>query len=520
MKQGITMEQYLMRVEAVNLYHVLDDTRQLSVRRGGGMLLRQAILDIKDIPGLKKNCDSWKDISNGASTGLFQFLSDRPEQCRQTVIDFLHSKKYAFFSFVVDFIPWQKDEPKAPDFMTVHEMVIAQNRFRQFQQPTIVCPKINVDTSIQPCAWDNIRPAQKMKMAGAEPQEVRRGKEASVAWVSESVNVRHCYGREQKKDFIRQETDRKCNYNYTRDLLKLSHSPDFPKCSDKVAVLYFDGNSFGSIQQQCNTPKALSRFDNTIKEKRKFFLKQLVDKAAGDSDFYTSNRNQDRDTARAVRLEILLWGGDELMLVVPAWKGMEVLQLFYTMSKDWSFTDDKGKRHPLTHAGGLVFCHHKTPISRVQSLAREITDYIKENHSRSKNLYNYLVLESIDFPTEPYDTFIKKLYGSQIARIWQPSKPLYGDWPARQELFRRLSDEQSLSRRQVYKLAMAAAESMDSFDTQHERFCEIVDTPEQVRREVCRLFPFTENEQRSLPWLHFSELWDYFAPMRKDEVKG
>lgn len=39
--------EYLMRVEGVNLYHVLDDTRQLSVRRGGSMLLRQAIKDLE-----------------------------------------------------------------------------------------------------------------------------------------------------------------------------------------------------------------------------------------------------------------------------------------------------------------------------------------------------------------------------------------------------------------------------------------------------------------------------------------
>ena len=39
--------EYLLRVEGVNLSHVLEDTRQLSVRRGGSMLLRQAIKDLE-----------------------------------------------------------------------------------------------------------------------------------------------------------------------------------------------------------------------------------------------------------------------------------------------------------------------------------------------------------------------------------------------------------------------------------------------------------------------------------------
>ncbi|MGH8470976.1 MAG: hypothetical protein ACREVJ_00600 [Gammaproteobacteria bacterium] len=40
---------YLLRIEGVNLDQVLDDTSQLSVRRGGSLLLRQAVLDLKDM---------------------------------------------------------------------------------------------------------------------------------------------------------------------------------------------------------------------------------------------------------------------------------------------------------------------------------------------------------------------------------------------------------------------------------------------------------------------------------------
>ncbi|MCI5138917.1 MAG: hypothetical protein D3922_11010, partial [Candidatus Electrothrix sp. AR1] len=401
--------KYLLRVEGVNLSHVLDDTRQLSVRRGGSMLLRQAIKDLEkkeNIPISSVSCDHWETISSGASTGLFQFTSDSLQSAQKNkdhIVDFLNNhQQYKHFSFVVDVVPLLRDRAGKDNFKQTVEAVIAKNRFAQFQQPTLTYHDTpGTEKTGQPCSWDNIRPA-------LQGDTVKRKQGKVSALVSAFTNIRHNYGRKEKKDFINREIGKR--YEYTWNLQTLSHHPDFSQCNGKIAVLYFDGNSFGKIQKSCTSKKELKRFDNEIQSKRREFLRQLAEDANRDKDFCTVDQQLGQRIENAIRLEVLLWGGDEIMLVVPAWKGMEVLQKFYSISKKWQFTDGKGEIHHLSHAGGLVFCHHKTPLDRIQTLAKEMADHIKGHHSKQINLYHYLVLESVDFPTRPYLDFIGKQY--------------------------------------------------------------------------------------------------------------
>lgn len=315
---------YLLRVEGVNLYHVLDDTRQLSVRRGGSMLLRQAINDItceniSDLP------PSWKIISSGASTGLFQFTSDSLQSAQESkgyIVGFLNNhEQYRYFSFVVDVFPLlkdEKDEPDEPekiDFRLSREAVLAKNRFCQFQQPTLTYQDINgADTTVQPCTWDNLRPAP--QDGAQEGEKVKRDLGEVMAKVSAFTGIRHDYGRKEKKDFINKETGR--NDDYTWDLQVLSHHPAYSNCNDKIAVLYFDGNSFGKIQKSCDTPEVLKKFDNYVQDKRRDFFRQLAEEANRDQNFCTVDYQQGDRIENAIRLEVLLWGGDEIMLVVPA----------------------------------------------------------------------------------------------------------------------------------------------------------------------------------------------------------
>ncbi|MCI5145302.1 MAG: hypothetical protein D3923_07160 [Candidatus Electrothrix sp. AR3] len=510
----MTQQYYLLRVEGVNLYHVLDDTRQLSVRRGGSMLLRQAIKDLEkkeNIPTPSVSCNHWETISSGASTGLFQFTSDSLQSAQENkdhIVGFLNNhKKYKHFSFVIDVVPLLRDAAGKDNFKQTVEAVIAQNRFSQFQQPTLTCHDINgADKTVQPCAWDNLRPARQGDIGTRKQGKVR-------ALVSTFANIRHDEGRKEKKDFINREIGK--NYDYTWNVQTLSHNPDYTHCNDKLAVLYFDGNSFGKIQKNCTGKQELTRFDEEIQSKRREFLQKLAEKANTDPNFCAIDQQQGQRIENAIRLEILLWGGDEIMIVVPALKGMEVLQEFYEISKDWKFTDDQGDLHKLTHAGGLVFCHHKTSLDRVQTLAKEMADHIKEHHSKKKNFYHYLVLESIDFPTRPYPDFIRKQYGRHNADVWQPQAPL--NWQVKQKLFHRLIDEDKISRRQIYKLALAATKSISDFDQQYERFCQLTDQHEQITEQIQKLFPVAEKEYRQLPWLHLSELWDYFAPEPKQK---
>jgi hypothetical protein len=119
-------------------------------------------------------------------------------------------------------------------------------------------------------------------------------------------------------------------------------------------------------------------------------LSQMLDLMANDTDWQAAEGRY--------RIETLMWGGDEILWVVPAWKGWEALSHFYTVSSTWKFGDV-----PLRHSGGLVFCHHHAPIHRITNLAKKLAETAKAM-SRDANLFAYEVLESFDHVGRDLDT--------------------------------------------------------------------------------------------------------------------
>jgi hypothetical protein len=521
--------QYLLQISGVNIYATVEDTNQLSVQRGSSLLLRQAIKNIEEkFPQLKS-------ISTGASIGLFQFEAadlQAAKKIRDEIAnDYLNkdtkNEGYRYLTFVVDVAAIQNN-----DFKRAKEEVIALNRFRQFQQATLVFPPENTkliekDKPIGPCAWDNLRPAD-----GKGIEIVtREKKDHGPAVLSLSVEARHRYGRDQKRKFIKEETG--LSFDYTNDLQEIAETdtPHLSSLNNKLAVLYFDGNGFGDIQKALNQNQ-LQEFDKTVQTKRKAWLRNLIETIQKDDDFKTGTKrkNEKKESAEvdAIRLEILLWGGDELMLAVPAWKGMEVLQHFYDFHKDWTYPEgneikeNKDKQY-LTHAGGLVFCHVKTPIQRIKKLAREIADHIKDKYlgegkidkyKLDANLYDYVVLESIDYPTQSWPAFLEKRYTQSIAKNRQPQRPLYDGYNCYRDAFRELTE--NLPRRQLYRLANAIVDPHEDFAEAHQRFSDVVDNAAKLEDKVKQLFPGTDP---NLHWLHLLELWDYFAPLDAPSVQ-
>ena len=405
--------QFLLQVTGVNIYATVKDTNQLSVQRGSSLLLRQAIRDIETEYSQVRNQDvKLKAISTGASTGLFAFEAKTSKDACQIqdeiVCTLNQSEKYKHLTFVVDSVPITNG-----NFKQAKEKVFALNRFRQFQQTTVVFPVKNEDPQIQnPCAWDNLRPAD-----GQEPEIVKRDKgDRGPAIISLGAEVRHKYGRDQKHEFIEQETGIKLNQNegFTNDLQEIatlnSHQSHLKSLENKLAILYFDGNGFGGIQNELEDSCELYKFDRLVQKRRKKWLKNLIETIRTDEDFKITIKRK-KQTLDAIRLEVLLWGGDEIILAVPAWKGMHVLQHFYQFQRSFPRYNNKN----LTHAGGLVFCHARTPIQRMQELAQEIADHIKDAHldkidkySPDADLYDYVVLESVDYPTQSWKSLLKK----------------------------------------------------------------------------------------------------------------
>jgi hypothetical protein len=69
---------------------------------------------------------------------------------------------------------------------------------------------------------------------------------------------------------------------------------------------------------------------------------------------------------------------------------------FFQFSRSWTTELHAKKDKQLTHAAGLVFCHHNAPIHRITHLARELVGLAKEV-GRENNYVAYQVLESFDY---------------------------------------------------------------------------------------------------------------------------
>lgn len=356
--------KYYLRMEGVNLSNFVYDTQDLSTIRGGGLLLLDAVERVKKtITNI--TLDS---ISTGASSGLFSFDATRDEDAesaRKNVEKMLtkdHYLKHA--TFVVDVLP------ASGDFRMDRERLIAANRWRQMQSPSVTVPGAGSDV----CYVDMVRPATRR-------QDFKDKKNVPI---SESVIARRCYGIEKKQSFYESLTDIKADF--VLDLDKLTDYPRMENLHHKMAVIYIDGNGFGKIQEKLKTPKSLNSWDTKIRGFRKNLLKQLLNKTINIPE-WTWNGEGERTRHR---METLLWGGDEILLVVPAWVGWWTLSFFFNNARTWIF-----EQKNLKHAAGLVFCHHKAPIHRVKDLAKSLADSVKQK-DRSKNLFAYQVFESFD----------------------------------------------------------------------------------------------------------------------------
>lgn len=524
---------FYLRVEGINIGAIIGDTGQLSVARGASFLLREAITDIaqrkphKNLPLLP---DNGQTVSTGASIGEF-ILNNTDRQAADAVAahiaDYLRAqtKYYKHLSFGVCAEGYQ---PAAGE-IEVRERALARIRFGQMQSPTCVVPPDNTTPGLGACQWDGRRPAD-------APEPIRRKGEKDIL-VSTSVWDRWRHGTERKQDFYRDEaalTEGHPAYPmyYSNDLGDLANWDRAGSLNGKVAVIYADGNRFSRIQNEtCKRFESVTRFDETVKSARRAYLSSLLRMMADEPRFQIDAGHG----VKRLRLETPLWGGDELKLVVPAWCGLDVLQHLFAAAKDWSY-----KGRPLTLAAGIVFCRAKTPIQRSMELASQLAEGVKAGlkaqasgrneeekfRSQLKHRFDYMVLESIDFPVEnDLDAHLQGRYRS--AAGWRRHLAPTANWPT---LRPRLADLlERFPKGQAYTLARAAVASDwgdkkdgdQPYREARKRSGQVTDQGDATKLIAIlnQIFgtaesPLIDADTAFDPWawIHLAELWDYLAP--------
>ena len=481
------MSRYFLRAEAINLSSVFDDTSQVSVIRGSGLMCLVGPLKVES--WLAENRPGSITLSKGASAGVFAFEGKDDADAagvRDDVEALLQQGALNHMTFAVDVTPATAEGGWKPE----REALLAQVRWRQMRSPSFAFPDLENFIG-GPCAFDKVRPAARMCDEGP---------------VSASVHARLSYGRQERQKVFSRFAPVAKGLTFTDDLKSLAGRNEGKPSDRKVAVIYIDGNGFSGHQNRlCQSPVQQRMWDEAIQELRNHWLEDFLVAAATDDGFRTA------DTPKKLRIEILLWGGDDLLLVVPGWRGWRTLASFYDAAASWAVPMGNDGEY-LKHAAGVVFCHDSAPLLQVRRLARKLCDEVAKGDTskepegvdgRKQNLVAYEVLESFDHVGPDFDEHSKRrrqglpagslrLDGEKVSSALAAAKVVLETFP-RKKLHDAVAAFYGGNEKGALETASWGERELD----------------EPTRTALHRLLDALGGGPGFSPWLHLAETWDY-----------
>jgi len=565
-----------LRIEAVNLDQFVYDTDDLATIRGSGLLLLSwsTLFDGADSAFWKPagtirypeivSVMTHRLVSAGASNAVLEITGPKRainEQFLKSLCDdaggFLREhEKFRFATFVVDAV---LQDQSSPDYKVCLERLISRNRRSQLQQIDVPIP--SPVTSVRAsCGIDCTRPATEAiehdprRRSACQSVALRRtegrsgdGKNQLLARLSgDFANAESADGRspfpdsthnleELAKSIGHQELD----VDDRRRDEELRHRCAYEeRNANRMAVLYFDGNGFGSIQRQLATTVAgHRRWDEFVRKRRQHLVGCLLKHIANEHNVLADLSGWHTADDR-VRIETLLWGGDEHIWVVPAWKAWETLEFFFeqTTTRDWQID-----RHKLTHAAGVVLCSHKSPIRDAVHLAKALAESVKRDQrhlptvdpasnsdASQVNAFAYQVLESFDHLGEDFAAARKRrsphgvnqlellLHADALELFAEARKRLRDDLP-RSRLYRitrsLFQNDTAVFRAELDRMFKVA---------QNKALRDRIDESVVAWRLLLNSGATSLGDTESTPksgrgylhgessfWLHLMELWDY-----------
>lgn len=532
------MAQSYFLIEAINIESNVFDTNQLSIIRGSSFLLKAAITHIKS------NFPALKAISTGASSGLFKKISDdtTDDALQQNIVNHLRNHEhYQLFTFIVEYC-------QADDLYQAKQQLLSQLRLSQMQSISLA-PDIAKDSQNFPCELDGRRyastnPKAKRKVQSSDDNE-RQLANSLYLRLKQGRKLRNNYYFDTLKEKYQQQIKQigLDDYQFSQDLKTLATNENYPKLNNKIAVIYLDGNSFSKKQRALinaakDQEQAQTDFDDLIQNKRNDYLISLLQNMICNIDNRFPDAITGVDKAPIIRLETLLWGGDELTFVVPAWLGFELLQNFYHEVE----IKPKGEK-AFTHAAAIVFCRAKSPIRLMRQLATALAEHNKNHYpdGREHNYWDYISLESIDYPSNNHiqDFFTQHYAKLGIENERKPLRPAT-NWHQSKEKLNALINKNELPKGQLYKILQktnknenptASWNDLNSNEytsetaqgKQEQRLLQVSkgNLKDKLPLLAKDLFDLDINQpkQRLMFWVHLIETWDYLLPQRKEDIK-
>jgi hypothetical protein len=172
-----------------------------------------------------------------------------------------------------------------------------------------------------------------------------------------------------------------------------------PGAAGKLAVVWIDGNRFGARRQdRAGDPKGFGRFSRYLEVQGGLLLAELVawmlarPRMRLEADVPEDEAGEEAPVR--LRFETLLWGGDEMCFVLPAWEGWAFMAFLQDQLAGWIVPEADRQNERLSFAAGMVFGSAKTPIRDLKGMAEALCAAAKSK--RSSNQVQVMTLEGVD----------------------------------------------------------------------------------------------------------------------------
>lgn len=548
------MTRFLLRLEGVNFATTLDDTNDLSTIRGASLALLRSDRVVHRALSASPGASPVERVFSGASQGAFTFDA-ADEAAASAVADEVRAslsalstpagadpfaEAVAHLSFVIDAVP------AGPDAL---EHATARNRTRQLREWTLPLPAF--DTSAKAAdPFDSTRPGTTADIAVPSGKFLLReiSGTGSTPLYAPSVIARRRYGRTQRQAFYKDEIGKDLGGTlaFADDFEALVANPPDPlpvSLGTKMAVIYADGNKFGQIREtmtqeaERDAADAFKQFSKELGTLRRGLLSGLCEwyragynipdaAHASARDIFAARDDRKREDRYMYRLETLLWGGDELIFVLPSWLALAAMEALLATTRGWTINGRKGT-HTLTHAWGVVISHHKTPIRQSKRIAKALAETCKVAGG-PRDAVSIAVFESLSPSEADLGEARAGLYGARDAaqrKTLDNALVLPGsDFAKVIETLRGLKsagDQSALPRSQLYRLLRQARKDGGLLAAGVEASMKerLDDYARRVRGNVAFdiasiELPSIGKAARSLPVTlgMLAELWDYADP--------
>lgn len=331
-----------------------------------------------------------------------------------------------------------------PDYLDADEVLEKLQQDSQDDPGTAFNAMFGSPPLGRPCSIDRQRPIARLSWITED------GKAKRTQLVSDSVFQRKTFGRTGRRpQFYRTlcgldvEAFEGESFSLADSFEEIARegagdAPDVPEAlHGKFMIVYMDGNNVSHIRERLVRPRAegadgrATDFARSMKGHRSALLRgilryvmakenaPLLRLAKPSKQFFGPG---DKRVLPVLRFETLMWGGDESLMVLPAWAYDGFVTYLATLLQDEEVcrvTVD-GASELLTYSIGIVLANHKTPIRAASELAQKLLANAKREvkklnpdraEGRDVNMIDTMVLGGIDLPTKSLGEERKQLFG-------------------------------------------------------------------------------------------------------------